>query len=213
MSSFFAPSVAHLIEELAKLPGIGPKTAQRLAMHLVKRPEEQVVALARAMVEARRKVTHCSICQNLTDDDPCEICSDERRDDTSICVVSDPSDVVAMERIRDYRGRYHVLHGLISPMDGIGPEELHVRELLTRLRAGLVQEVILATDPTIEGEATAMYLARLLLPLGVDVTRIARGLPEGGDLDYADEATLARALEGRRSVNLEARERRKPSES
>jgi len=213
LSSFFAPSVAHLIEELAKLPGIGPKTAQRLAMHLVKRPEEQVVALARAMVEARRKVTHCSICQNLTDDDPCEICSDERRDDTSICVVSDPSDVVAMERIRDYRGRYHVLHGLISPMDGIGPEELHVRELLTRLRAGLVQEVILATDPTIEGEATAMYLARLLLPLGVDVTRIARGLPEGGDLDYADEATLARALEGRRSVNLEARERRKPSES
>ncbi len=213
MSSFFAPSVAHLIEELAKLPGIGPKTAQRLAMHLVKRPEEQVVALARALVEARRKVTHCSICQNLTDDDPCEICSDERRDDTSICVVSDPSDVVAMERIRDYRGRYHVLHGLISPMDGIGPEELHVRELLTRLRAGLVQEVILATDPTIEGEATAMYLARLLLPLGVDVTRIARGLPEGGDLDYADEATLARALEGRRSVNLEARERRKPSES
>jgi len=213
LSSFFAPSVAHLIEELAKLPGIGPKTAQRLAMHLVKRPEEQVVALARAMVEARRKVTHCSICQNLTDDDPCEICSDERRDDTSICVVSDPSDVVAMERIRDYRGRYHVLHGLISPMDGIGPEELHVRELLTRLRAGLVQEVILATDPTIEGEATAMYLARFLLPLGVDVTRIARGLPEGGDLDYADEATLARALEGRRSVNLEARERRKPSES
>ena len=213
MSSFFAPSVAHLIEELAKLPGIGPKTAQRLAMHLVKRPEEQVVALARALIEARRKVMHCSVCQNLTDDDPCEICSDEGRDDSSICVVSDPSDVVAMERIRDYQGRYHVLHGLISPMDGIGPEELHVRELLTRLRAGRVHEVILATDPTIEGEATAMYLARLLIPLGIDVTRIARGLPEGGDLDYADEATLARAFEGRRSVSIEGRERRKPSES
>ncbi len=203
MPSYFAPSVARLIEELTKLPGIGPKTAQRLAMHLVTLPEEEVFALAQAMVEARRKVLHCSVCQNLSDEDPCEICADASRDRSLICVVSDPSDVVAMERIREYRGLYHVLHGLISPMDGVGPEELHVRELLTRIRDGQISEVILATDPTIEGEATAMYLARLLGPLGVEVTRIARGLPEGGDLDYADEATLARAFEGRRSVSPE----------
>lgn len=190
------------------MPGIGPKTAQRLAMHLVSRPEEEVFALARSMVEARRKVLHCSICQNLSDEDPCEICADEDRDRSRICVVSDPSDVVALERIREYRGLYHVLHGLISPMDGVGPEELHVRELLARIRDGEVSEVILATDPTIEGEATAMYLARLLRPLGVEVTRIARGLPEGGDLDYADEATLARAFEGRRSISAEGEGRR-----
>ncbi len=214
MASYYAPSVAHLIEELAKLPGIGPKTAQRLAMHVVKRPEAEVLALARALVEARRKVLRCSECQNLADQDPCEICSDEGRDRSRVCVVSDPTDVVAMERIREYDGLYHVLHGLISPMDGIGPEELQVKDLLRRIREGDVVEVILATDPTIEGEATAMYLARLLVPLGVDVTRIARGLPEGGDLDYADEATLARALEGRRSVRMggSARSGRDPEE-
>ncbi len=203
MASYYAPSVAQLIEELAKLPGVGLKTAQRLAMHLVKRPEAEVEALARALLLARRKVMHCASCQNLTDEDPCEICADSSRDVSRICVVSDPADVVAMERMREYRGLYHVLHGLISPMDGIGPDELHIRELLNRIREGEVEEVILATDPTIEGEATAMYLARLLSPLGIDITRIARGLPEGGDLEYADEATLARALEGRRPISRE----------
>ncbi len=197
MSSFFAPPVAQLIEELAKLPGIGPKSAQRLAMHIIKRPEEEVVALATALVSGRQKVRYCSICTNLTDSDRCEICSDESRESSIICVVEDSSDVVAMERTRDYDGLYHVLGGLISPMDGVGPDDIRIRELLERLRDGTVREVIVATDPTVEGEATAMYLARLVQPLEVEVTRIARGLPEGGNLDYADEATLSRALLGR----------------
>ncbi len=193
--------MARLIEELSKLPGIGPKSAQRLALHLVKGAEEDVRSLAEALMDAKTTVQHCSICSNLTDSDPCEICGDGSRREDLVCVVEDPSDVVAMERTRDYDGLYHVLHGLISPMDGVGPDELRVKNLLDRLREDEVQEVILATDPTVEGEATAMYLARLLRPLGVKVTRIARGLPEGGDLDYADEATLSRALRGRYSVD------------
>ncbi|MFO8059885.1 MAG: recombination mediator RecR [Bacillota bacterium] len=197
LPSFFAPPVAQLIEELAKLPGIGPKSAQRLAMHIIKRPEEEVVALAEALVSGRRKVRYCSVCGNLTDGEVCEICRNQSRVSGVICVVEDSSDVVAMEKTREYDGLYHVLGGLISPMDGVGPDDLHIRELLERLRDDSVREVIIATDPTVEGEATAMYLARLLQPLEVKVTRIARGLPEGGDLDYADEATLSRALHGR----------------
>ncbi len=197
MSSFFAPPVAQLIEELAKLPGIGPKSAQRLAMHIIKRPEEEVVALATALVNGRRKVRYCSVCTNLTDRDRCEICTDDSREPGIICVVEDSSDVVAMEKTREYDGLYHVLGGLISPMDGVGPDDLRISELLQRLRGGTVRELIIATDPTVEGEATAMYLARLLEPLELEITRIARGLPEGGDLDYADEATLSRALQGR----------------
>ncbi len=192
--------MGRLIEELSKLPGIGSKSAQRLALHLVKRSEEDVRSLAEALMDAKSSVQHCSVCSNLTDADPCEICSDENRRRDLVCVVEDPSDVVAMERTRDYDGLYHVLHGLISPMDGVGPDELRIRSLLDRVRQEGVEEVILATDPTVEGEATAMYLARILRPLGISVSRIARGLPEGGDLDYADEATLSRALQGRYPV-------------
>ena len=196
-----APAFARLIAELEKLPGIGPKTAQRLAYHLLFRPQEEVRALAEAMVQARASVRYCSICANLTDRDPCVICRDPGRDPRVICVVEQPRDVVAMERAREFRGRYHVLHGVISPMDGIGPEQLRVRELLARLRQDPpVEEVILATNPTVEGEATALYLARLIKPLGVRVTRIARGVPEGGDLEYVDEVTLAKALQGRQAL-------------
>lgn len=202
MPAFFAPSVSRLIEELSKLPGIGPKSAQRLAMHLIKRPRAEVRALAGALMDARDRVRYCPVCCNLTDTEPCEICSDDGRERSMICVVEDSSDVVAMERTREYSGLYHVLHGLISPMDGVGPDDLRIRELLERIRDGEVTEVILATDPTVEGEATAMYLARLLRPLDVTTTRIARGLPEGGDLDYADEATLSRALSGRHPLEM-----------
>lgn len=173
-------------------------------MHLINRPESEIKSLARSLVEAKQRVQHCSICGNLTDADPCEICGDEDRDCSTICVLGDSSDVVAMEKTREYHGRYHVLGGVLSPMDGIGPEELRIGELLERLRDGKVREVIVATDPTVEGEATALYLARLLNPLGIKVTRIARGLPEGGDLDYADDATLVRALEGRRVMETDS---------
>ncbi|ADU50199.1 DNA replication and repair protein RecR [Thermaerobacter marianensis DSM 12885] len=196
-----APAFARLIAELEKLPGIGPKTAQRLAYHLLFRPQDEVRALAEAMVQARASVRYCSICFNLTDRDPCPVCRDPGRDARVICVVEQPRDVVAMERTREFRGRYHVLHGVISPMDGIGPEQLRVRELLARLRQDPpVDEVILATNPTVEGEATALYLARLIKPLGIRVTRIARGVPEGGDLEYVDELTLTRALQGRQAL-------------
>ncbi|HEY8393632.1 MAG TPA: recombination mediator RecR [Thermaerobacter sp.] len=196
-----APAFARLIAELEKLPGIGPKTAQRLAYHLLFRPQEEVRALAEAMVRARASVRYCSVCANLTDRDPCAICRDPGRDPRVICVVEQPRDVAAMERAGEFRGRYHVLHGVISPMDGIGPDELRVRELLERLRQDPpVEEVILATNPTVEGEATALYLARLIKPLGPRVTRIARGVPEGGDLEYVDELTLARALQGRQEI-------------
>lgn len=199
----YADPIARLIAELSKLPGIGPKSAQRLAFHLLFRPRDEVRTLAESIWRARDRVRSCSMCSNLTDQELCSICSDPQRDPTSICVVEHPRDIHALERMREYRGRYHVLQGVISPMDGIGPDDLTVGALLARLAEsgqGAVEEVILATNPTVEGEATALYLARLLKPLGLRITRIARGLPEGGDLDYVDEITLSRALEGRREI-------------
>jgi recombination protein RecR len=195
-----AAPVARLIEEFHKLPGIGPKSAQRLTYYMLRVPEDEARALAEAILEVKDKVSLCSICQNLTDTDPCRICADEQRDHGVICVVEEPLDILALERTRSYEGLYHVLHGVISPVDGVGPEDLKVRELLARLKSGDVREVVLATNPNLEGEATAMYLSRLLAPLGVKVTRLARGLPMGADLEYADNVTLARALEGRQEV-------------
>ena len=189
--------VARLIEELARLPGIGPKTAQRLTFHLLRVPAEHARALAEAIVHMKEAVIFCSACLNITDRDPCTICRSETRDRSTICVVEEPLDVLAIERTREYRGLYHVLHGAIDPVGGVGPDDLKIRELLHRLNEG-VTEVILATNPNVEGEATSMYVARLVNPLGVKVSRLARGLPIGGDLEYADEVTLARALEGRR---------------
>lgn len=196
----YAQPIARLIDELARLPGIGPKTAQRLAFHLLYAPREDVRSLAEAMIEARERVRHCSICCNLTDQDPCAICTHPNRDRSVICVVEQSRDVVAMERTREYKGLYHVLQGAIAPAEGVYPDDIRIRELLQRLGDGTVQEIILATDPNLEGEATAMYLARLLQPMGLRVTRIARGLPVGGDLEYADEVTLSKALEGRREL-------------
>lgn len=198
--AYFAKPIARLVEELQRLPGVGPKTAQRLAFHLIGSSRESVQNLAQAMLEAKEKTTYCSVCCNLTDTDPCRLCRESGRDRSTICIVEEPRDVVAMERTREFRGLYHVLHGAISPMDGIGPSELKLRELLARLADGKVRELILATDPNIEGDATAMYIARLTKPLGVKVTRVAHGLPVGGDLEYADEVTLAKALEGRREL-------------
>lgn len=199
MAQLAAP-IARLIEELGRLPGIGPKTAQRLAYHLLFAPREEVERLAIAILDAKERVRHCSVCWNLTDRSPCAICSDPARDTGVVCVVEEPKDVVAMEKSRGFRGRYHVLQGAISPLNGIGPDHLRIRELLARIGNEQVQEVIIATNPNVEGEATALYLSRLLKPLGVRVTRIARGLPEGGDIDYVDEVTLSKALEGRREM-------------
>ncbi|HHV98011.1 MAG TPA: recombination protein RecR [Clostridiaceae bacterium] len=198
--SFYAAPVARLIEEFEKLPGIGHKTAQRLAFHVLNLPLEKAQSLAAAIVDAKSKTKYCSICSNLTDSDPCGICSSTSRDHSSICVVEDPKDVVAMERTREFKGLYHVLHGSISPMEGIGPEDIKIKELLARVKEGNIREVILATNPNIEGEATAMYISKLLKPLGIKTTRIAHGIPVGGDLEYADEVTLAKALEGRREI-------------
>jgi recombination protein RecR len=195
-----AEPVVKLIEELCKLPGVGPKTAQRLAFFLLRSPSEQARDLARAILEVKERIVFCSQCFNITETDPCRVCADEARDGSQICVVEEPLDILAIERTRSYRGLYHVLHGAISPMDGIGPEDLRIRELLVRLQGDTVREVILATNPNLEGEATGMYLARLIAPLGVKVTRLARGLPVGGDLEYADEVTLTRALENRQRV-------------
>ncbi len=192
--------VARLIEEFHKLPGVGPKLAQRLTYYLLRMPAAEAHALAEAILEVKERITFCSVCQNVTDTNPCRICDSDRRDRTMICVVEEPLDILAMERSGSYRGLYHVLHGAISPMDGIGPEELKIEELLARLRTNEATEVILATNPNLEGEATAMYLTRLLRPLGLRITRLARGLPVGGDLEYADDVTLTRALEGRREV-------------
>lgn len=197
---YYAEPVAKLIEELAKLPSIGPKTAQRLAFHLLNSSREECVALARSIVEAKDKTRYCSVCCNITEHDPCNVCSDPARKQAILCVVEEPRDVVALEKTREFKWQYHVLHGAISPMDGIGPEDLRLRELLSRMGDGLVQEVVIATNPNIEGEATAMYIARLLKPMGIKVTRIAHGLPVGGDLEYADEVTLIRAFEGRREI-------------
>lgn len=197
---YFAAPVSKLITELSRLPGIGNKTAQRLAFYILDTPKEQAQSLARAIVNARNNMKYCSVCYNMTDIDPCRICSSGKRDETTICVVEDPRDVIAMEKTREYNGLYHVLHGAISPMEDIGPEDIRIKELLKRLKNGEVKEVILATNPTIEGEATAMYISRLLKPLGVKVTRIAYGIPVGGDLEYADEVTLVKALEGRKEL-------------
>ena len=195
-----AAPVAHLIEELHRLPGIGPKSAQRLAYHLLRAPKEEAQALAEAIIEVKERIKLCSVCQNTTDIEPCLICADGSRDRTVVCVVEEPLDILAIERTRAFKGLYHVLHGAISPMEGIGPEQLKVRELLERLRDGSVREVIMATNPNLEGEATAMYVSQLLQPLGVRVTRLARGLPMGGDLEYADDLTLSRALENRQEL-------------
>lgn len=198
--SYYAAPVAKLIEEFEKLPGIGHKTAQRLAFHVLNLPVEKAAGLANAIRDAKLKVKYCSVCNNLTENDPCSICSGSTRDRTVFCVVEDPRDVVAMERTREFKGLYHVLHGVISPMEGIGPEDIKIKELLARLKDNTVREVILATNPDVEGEATAMYISKLLKPLGIKATRIAHGIPVGGDLEYADEVTLAKALEGRREI-------------
>jgi recombination protein RecR len=195
-----AAPVVRLIDEFNKLPGIGPKSAQRLAYYVLRVPVEEAESLAGAILDVKRRIVLCGVCQNLTDTDPCSICTSESRDRGTICVVEEPLDILAFERTRSFKGMYHVLHGVISPMDGIGPDDLKVRELLVRLRDGSVAEVILGTNPTLEGDATAMYLDRLIAPSGVRVTRLARGLPVGADLEYADELTLTRALEGRRQV-------------
>lgn len=186
-----------LINELSKLPGIGGKTAQRLAFHILSLDDNEAKALAESIVSAKESMRYCSVCGNLTDQDPCGICSDETRRKDVICVVESPRDVVAMERIREFDGLYHVLHGVISPMDGIGPEDINLKQLIVRLRENPVDEIILATNPNIEGEATAMYIARLVKPSGIKVTRIAHGIPVGGDLEYTDEITLLKAVEGR----------------
>lgn len=197
---YYAEPVARLIGELSKLPGIGPKTAQRLAFHILNKDSGEALELARSIVDAKEKIKYCSVCSNLTDVDPCHTCRDETRNKTVICVVEEPRDIVAIERTRDYKGLYHVLQGAISPMEGIGPEQIRIKELLSRLQDNSVEEIIAATNPNIEGEATAMYLARLIKPLGIKVTRIAHGLPVGGDLEYADEVTLSKAFEGRREI-------------
>jgi len=190
-----------LINELGKLPGIGGKTAQRLAFHILSLSDREAEALADAIVNAKRCLKYCSVCGNLTDQETCQICSDMSRDRTVICVVETPQDVAAMERIREYKGLYHVLHGAISPAEGIGPNDINLKSLITRLQGNSdVQEIIIATNPNIEGEATAMYIARLLKPAGIKVTRIAHGIPVGGDLEYADEVTLLKAVEGRREL-------------
>jgi len=201
VTSSAAAPVARLIQEFHKLPGIGPKSAQRLTYYLLRVPQEEAQALAQAILEVKEKIAFCSVCQNLTDTDPCLICDNPQRDRSQICVVEEALDILALERSGSYHGLYHVLHGVISPMDGVGPEDLKVEELLERLKGGEVSEVILATNPNLEGEATAMYLSRLLRPLGLRLTRLARGLPTGADLEYADDLTLARALEGRQEVS------------
>ena len=199
-STLTAEPIARLIQEFNELPGIGPKSAQRLTYHLLRAPADKADALADAIKAVKEKLSLCSLCLNITDSQPCAICRDEERDHTTICVVEKPIDILSLERTRKYKGLYHVLHGVIAPADGIGPDELKIKDLLSRLNAGQVTEVILATNPNLEGEATAMYLQRLIAPLGIRLTRLARGLPYGGDLEYADDVTLSRALEGRQDM-------------
>lgn len=196
----FARPLAELIAELEKLPGVGPKSAQRIAYHLLRLPVQEALRLADSIRNAKDKLRFCASCQNISENEYCEICRDARRDPTMLCIVAEPKDIAAMERIHEYKGRYHVLHGLLSPMDGVGPEQLRVKELLARLGEGAIEEVIVATNPTIEGDATALYLAKLLKPIGTRVTRLAHGMPVGGELDYADSATLLSALEYRRDM-------------
>jgi len=199
----YAGPVQALIDELGRMPGVGPKSAQRIAFYLLKLPKEDAQRLAHAITEVKERISFCTRCFNIAEGELCSLCLDERRDSTLVCVVEEPRDIVAVEKTQEFRGRYHVLQGAINPIEGIGPEQLRVKELLTRLADEGIVEVILCTNPNIEGEATAMYLARLLKPLGVRVTRIASGLPVGGDLEYADELTLGRALEGRREVEAQ----------
>ena len=196
----FPAALERLSEQFARLPGIGSKTAQRLAFQVLSMPQEQAQEFADASLDAKRSIHTCPVCQNLTDEEMCPICADETRDHSTICVVAEPRDVIAMERSREYTGVYHVLHGVISPLNHVGPDDIRIRELLARLQDGSVQEVIMATNPDTEGEATAMYLSRLLRPIGVKVTRLAYGIPVGSQLEYADEVTLLRALEGRREM-------------
>ena len=197
---FFAPSVEHLIDEFAKLPGVGRKSAQRLAFHIMNQPKEVAQQLADAILTAKESVFTCSVCQNLTDSEVCPICANPTRDHQVICVVADPRDVLAFERTREFNGVYHVLHGTISPLNHIGPDDIRIRELLQRVADHDIEEVIIATNPDTEGEATAMYLSRLLKPMGIRTTRLAYGVPVGADLEYADEVTLSRAMEGRREI-------------
>ncbi len=198
---YFPPALERLTEQFARLPGIGSKTAQRLAFYVLSQPEEDAQEFADAILAAKKTISLCPVCQNLTEGEgPCAICRSDKRDGGVSCVVADPKDVGAMERAREYSGRYHVLHGVISPMNHVGPDDLHIKELVERVAAGGVREVIMATNPDTEGEATAMYLARLLRPFGVKITRLAYGVPVGGHLEYADDATLMRALEGRREI-------------
>ena len=200
MSTVYTRPLARLVEQLQRLPGVGPKTAQRLALHILKRPESEVQALAQALIEAKQQVGLCSVCFHLSADPVCDICRAPNRDDTMLCVVADSRDVIALEKTREYRGKYHVLGGLISPMDGMGPDQLHIQPLVRRVHEAKIQEVILAISPSVEGETTTLYVGQLLKPF-TRVTRIAFGLPMGGDLEYADEVTLARALEGRRELD------------
>lgn len=197
---FYPEPISRLIDAFSRLPGVGPKTAGRLAFHVLRMKEDDVLDFAKALVNVKRNLHYCSVCCNITDIDPCRICQDKSRDPSVICVVQEPKDLVAMERTKEFQGYYHVLHGAISPMEGIGPDQIHIAELLKRLGDEQVQELILATNPNIEGEATAMYLSRLVKGFGLKVTRIAHGLPVGGDLEYADEVTLTKALEGRREL-------------
>ncbi|WP_309122429.1 recombination mediator RecR [Paenibacillus sp.] len=198
---FYPEPIAKLIDSFSRLPGVGPKTAARLAFYVLRMKEEDVMNFAKALVNVKRNLLYCSVCCNITDTDPCRVCSDKQRDRSVICVVQEPRDLVAMERTKEYHGMYHVLQGAISPMEGIGPDDIRVADLLRRLADDEVQELILATNPNIEGEATAMYLSRLVKPFQIKVTRIAHGLPVGGDLEYADEVTLSKALEGRRELS------------
>lgn len=199
MAAMLEP-ISKMVNLLARLPGVGQKTAQRLAYHILSMTEEQVRELAVAIFNGKKQVHYCPICGDYTDTDPCRICADPNRDKSIICVVRDPRDVAALERMRDYNGMYHVLHGVISPMDGVGPDDIRIRELLDRLQSGETKELILATNPDIEGEATASYITRLVRPLGVRITRIAHGVPVGGELEYTDEVTLSQAFQGRREV-------------
>ncbi len=196
---FYPVAIENLIEEFAKLPGIGQKTAQRLALHILNLPEDEVKEFADALVKAKGTIKYCSVCGNFTDQDPCAICSNPNRDKSVICVLEQPKDVMTMEKVKEYNGLYHILHGNLSPMQGRGPQDIRIRELVARMKED-VKEVIIATNPNIEGEATAMYIAKILKPLDVKVTRIAAGVPVGGDLEYADEVTLSKALEGRKEI-------------
>ena len=198
--NYYGDPVSRLIEELASLPGIGAKSAQRMAFHIINMPREKAESLANAVLEAKRKVRYCSVCCNITDEDICPICASDKRDRSTIMVVEDPRDMAAYEKTRGYNGLYHVLNGAISPLTGVGPDDIKIKELLKRLEKGGVEELILATNPNVEGEATAMYIAKIVKPLGIKVTRIANGVPVGGDLEYIDEVTLSRALEGRREI-------------